>query len=699
MAAKNKTAYCSGKQITVEQHSVELFNNFITQNNLDRDNILGLTESDMSGINGIDGKSDDIKTINSNLTDQFFCYYESLDTTGGEVFPETKIRSIFFTIAPKKELQELMLTQESFDRAKTTLKKFEPFIKGQMEQISGEINTYESTNIDVIPDVITDVIPDVIKYFGRTVTKNMNNQNSLFGNIVTDPNDKFSKNKPTIFDLFNLSLTTQSVNGNLYSFPVEGRMTLDELLLLSILNDRNFKICFKKQKSSTNELEKCILDAINVQSFRDSISERINIFIKENDQSPETNICCTPKELNYGLQKYLKLRRPKSTIISQPQPQIKSILSISSDKKTVSLSGDTNSDKPEGYKYKGLPNDITTGVVEPYSTKLTNDEIIKILIICSQSFFTTINDGIQVLIAKLFGSDSFVSAASRNDSKDISNDKYVINTNTKYISVIYNFIITTSKKVKGGTEPVSHEEPIEIEIGCDLNNNTYELIKLQFPDFIKEKIRINTKMQTDKIYFSINKQIQDIQEGQKNKGGPINEMIVNISRELVTLVTQKDRELYKPIVFPFNKEQVEQNLEYPLRTYLGYTVRFDTDAYGNKKCTFIIPTGGQFKLISEEMKKQAKAKNDSELNGRVMSLISEIEKERSYCSGINSAISTNLRSGFSNLSKKFSWGGLSKNNTRKSKKLNKNKLKGTKRHRKKTNRRIQKKQRKTHKRR
>ena len=107
MAAVSKTAYCSGKQITVEQHSVELFNNFITQNNLDRDNILGLTESDMSGVNGIDGKSDDIKTVNNNLTDQMFCYYESLDTTGGEVFPETKIRSIFFTIAPKKELQEL----------------------------------------------------------------------------------------------------------------------------------------------------------------------------------------------------------------------------------------------------------------------------------------------------------------------------------------------------------------------------------------------------------------------------------------------------------------------------------------------------------------------------------------------------------------------------------------------------------------
>ena len=57
------------------------------------------------------------------------------------------------------------------------------------------------------------------------------------------------------------------------------------------------------------------------------------------------------------------------------------------------------------------------------------------------------------------------------------------------------------------------------------------------------------------------------------------------------------------------------------------------------------------------MKKQSKTKNDSELNGRVMSLITEIEKERSYCSGINSAISTNLKSGFSNLAKKFPWGG------------------------------------------
>jgi hypothetical protein len=371
MEAVSKTAYCSGKKITVEQHSVELFNNFITQNNLDRDNILGLTESDMSGVNGIDGKSDDIKTINSNLTDQMFCYYESLDTTGGEVFPETKIRSIFFTIAPKKELQELMLTRESFDRAKTTLKTFEPFIKGQMVSIAGEINTYESTN--------TDVIPDVIKYFGRTLTKNMNNQNSLFGNIVTDPNDKFSRNKPTIFDLFNLSLTTQSVNGNLYSFPVEGRMTVDELLLLSILNDSSCKNCLKKQKSSTNELEKCILNVINKQSIRDTLNDRFNIFIKEDDQSPETKICCTPIELNNGLQKYFGLRISNPSIISQPQSQLKGILSISSNEKKVSFSGDTNSDKPEGYKYESLPKGIT-GVVEPYSIKLTNDEITKIFL-------------------------------------------------------------------------------------------------------------------------------------------------------------------------------------------------------------------------------------------------------------------------------------------------------------------------------
>ena len=646
MAAVSKTAYCSGKQITVEQHSVELFNNFITQNNLDRDNILGLTESDMSGVNGIDGKSDDIKTVNNNLTDQMFCYYESLDTTGGEVFPETKIRSIFFTIAPKKELQELMLTRESFDRTKARLKTFESFIKGQMEQISGEINTYESTN--------TDVIPDVIKYFGRTLTKNMNNQNSLFGNIVTDPNDKFSRNKPTIFDLFNLSLTTQSVNGNLYSFPVEGRMTLDELLLLSILNDSNCKNCLKKQKSSTNELEKCFLTAINNQSIRDTRNDRFNIFIKDDDQSPETKICCTPIELNNGLQKYFGLRISNPSIISQPQPQLKGISSISSDRKKVSFSADSNSDKPEGYKYTSLPKNITTGVVEPYSIKLTNDEITKILIICSQSFFNTINDGIQVLITKLFGSDSFVSPASTNASKDTSNDKYVINTNKKYISVTYNFIITTFKEVKGGSELVPHEEPIEFEIGCNLKNNTYELIKLKFPRFVIEKML--QVMKDELYYFDIHKQIQDIQK--RAIGQPTNDkMIEEISSLLVNLVTQKEGGSYTPQVFPFNKDQVEQNLDYPLRTYLRYTVRFDTDAYGNKKCTFIIPTGGQFKVISDKMKKQSKTKNDSELNGRVMSLITEIEKERSYCSGINSAISTNLKSGFSNLAKKFPWGG------------------------------------------
>ena len=677
MAAKIKRANCSGTQIIVEQHSVELFNNFITQNNLDRDNILGLTESDMSGVNGSYGKSDDIKTVNNNLTDQMFCYYESLDTTGGEVFPEKKIRSIFLTIAPKKELRELMLTPESFERAKTTVKTFEPFIKGQMEQISGEINTYESNN--------TDVIPDVIKYFGRTLIKNMNNQNSLFGNIVTDPNNKFSNNKPTIFDLFNLLLTTQSVNGNLYSFPVEARMTLDELLLLSILNDSNCKNCLKNQKSNTNELEKCILTAINNQSIRDTRNDRFNIFIKNDDQSPETKICCTPIELNNGLQKYFGLRIPKSTIISQPQLQLKSILSISSNKKEVSFSGDTNSDKPTGYEYT-LPENITTGVVEPYSTKLNNDEITKILIICSQSFYNTINDGIQVLITKLFGSDSFVAAASTNASKDTSNDKYVININKKYISVTYNFKITTSQEVKGGTAPVTHEEPIEFEIGCNLNNNTYELIKIKFPRFVIDKIL--QVMKNELYYFDIHKQIQDIQKRAISQSTN-DKMIEEISSLLVNLVTQKEGGSYTPQVFPFNKDQVEQNLDYPLRTYLRYTVRFDTDAYGNKKCTFIIPTGGQFKVISDKMKKQSKAKNDSELNGRVMSLITEIEKERSYCSGINSAISTNLRSGFSNLSKKFSWGG--KRNTRK---LNSSKLKG-----KKTNRRIPKKQRKTYKRR
>ena len=301
-----------------------------------------------------------------------------------------------------------------------------------------------------------------------------------------------------------------------------------------------------------------------------------------------------------------------------------------------------------------MPKNITTGVVEPYSIKLTNDEITKILIICSQSFFNTINDGIQVLITKLFGSDSFVTPASTNASKYTSNDKYVINTNKKYISVTYNFIITTFQDVKGGSAPVPHEEPIEFEIGCNLKNNTYELIKLKFPRFVIEKML--QVMKDELYYFDIHKQIQDIQK--RAIGQPTNDkMIEEISSLLVNLVTQKEGGSYTPQVFPFNKDQVEQNLDYPLRTYLRYTVRFDTDAYGNKKCTFIIPTGGQFKVISDKMKKQSKTKNDSELNGRVMSLITEIEKERSYCSGINSAISTNLKSGFSNLAKKFPWGG------------------------------------------
>ena len=195
---------------------------------------------------------------------------------------------------------------------------------------------------------------------------------------------------------------------------------------------------------------------------------------------------------------------------------------------------------------------------------------------------------------------------------------------------------------------------VEFEIGCNLKNNTYELIKLKFPRFVIEKML--QVMKDELYYFDIHKQIQDIQK--RAIGQPTNDkMIEEISSLLVNLVTQKEGGSYTPQVFPFNKDQVEQNLDYPLRTYLRYTVRFDTDAYGNKKCTFIIPTGGQFKVISDKMKKQSKTKNDSELNGRVMSLITEIEKERSYCSGINSAISTNLKSGFSNLAKKFPWGG------------------------------------------
>lgn len=131
----------------------------------------------------------------------------------------------------------------------------------------------------------------------------------------------------------------------------------------------------------------------------------------------------------------------------------------------------------------------------------------------------------------------------------------------------------------------------------------------------------------------------------------------------------------------------------------GYTVRFNSDINGKKSCKFIVPTGSNFSKISKQMIDKPKFEMNNDTYSYKMSklrkLISTIEKERSLCTGVNSAISTNLRSGFSNLSKKFPWGGR-----RKTRKLNNRKLKSrkTKRHRKKTNRRLQKKQKKTHKR-
>lgn len=752
MAINIKKVTCSGNPITTEQHSVELFNNFITQNNLDRDNILGLTGDDTKTP---DMSDEYINMVNKNLTEIIICYYESLNTTKNDVFSEKNIRYIFgipqrsqipdkkkladedpteyakrakknldeYLSEPdpyeraKKDLEYAILTQDAYEISKPTLKMFEEFIKGQMLPIKNEISTY-SLNFT----------SQVIKYFSRTLTKNKSNQNSLFGNIVDDKNNKFSKNKPSLFDIFNLSLYKEIINAKLDGFPVKGKMTLDELLLLAILNDPNCQKCLKSKENIT-ELENCILDAINRQSQADTYDRTIlDIYIKDDDNSAEKQICCNGP-LKNGLYKYLlggeddALPPQPSTSLEErgsfePEHTIltpkKSNLALSSKIKapkeyteqkvsSVKLLRGTQHFVMPTEPYGKLPKEKRKGELEPYNTKLNklfnNDEITKIFIICTQSFITTINDVIQEVMQLLFGKDSFLSPSSS------SNIKCLINVDKKYILIKCSFVLTLFEAafvgkistIKTMTEPKTYkDDPISFEIGLDLNNNTYELIQLQFPDFIKEKIRINNKMQTDKIYFDINKQIQDIQEEQKNKGGPNDKMIEKISSELVTQVTQKVNEVYKPIVFTFNKDQVEKILECPLRTYLGYTVRFETDAYGNKKCTFIIPTGGQFKLISEKMKKQAINDNDLELKERVIRLIYEIEKERSYCSGINSAISTNLRSGFSNLSKKFPWGGR-----RKTRKLNNRKLKSrkTKRHRKKTNRRLQKKQRRTHKRR
>jgi hypothetical protein len=746
MAINIKKVMCSGKPITTEQHSVELFNNFITQNSLDKDNILGLTGDDTKTPNMSD---DYIYTVNKNLTDIIICYYESLNTTKNDVFSEKNIRYIFdipqrsqipdkkkladedpteyakrakknleeYLSEPdpyeraKKDLDHAILTQDAYEISKPTLKMFEEFIRGQMLPIKNEISTY-SLNFT----------SQVIKYFSRTLTKNKSNQNSLFGNIVDDKNNKFSKNKPSLFDIFNLSLYKEIINAKLDGFPVKGKMTLDELLLLAILNDPNCRKCLKS-KENIIELENCILDAINRQSQADTYDRtRLDIYIKDDDNSAEKQICCDGP-LKNGLYKYLlggeddALPPQPSTSLEErgsfePEHTIltpeKSNLALSSkikapneiykEQKTsaVKLKRGTQHFVMPIEPYGKLPKGKRKGELEPYNTKLNklfnNDEITKIFIICTQSFITTFNDAIQEVTWLLFGKASFLTS---------SNIKCLINVDKKYILIKCSFVFTLFEAafvgklstIKTATEPKTYkDDPISFEIGLDLNNNTYELIQLQFPDFIKEKIRTNNEMITDKTYFDINKQIQDIQEEQKNKGGLSDKMIEKISSVLVTQVTQKVNEA--PIVFTFNKDQVEKILECPLRTYLRYTVRFETDAYGNKKCTFIIPTGGQFKLISEKMKKQSI--NDPELKERVIRLISEIEKERSYCSGINSAISTNLRSGFSNLSKKFPWGGR-----RKTRKLNNHKLKSrkTKRHRKKTNRRLQKKQRKTHRRR
>ena len=125
------------------------------------------------------------------------------------------------------------------------------------------------------------------------------------------------------------------------------------------------------------------------------------------------------------------------------------------------------------------------------------------------------------------------------------------------------------------------------------------------------------------------------------------------------------------------------------KSAIGYTVRvmsdFNTD---KKKCIFAVPNL-QFKYIADKLREKAASITDplkrASEKTRIENLIKMINDERSECKYIGSSIP--FSASFSKLFK----GG------RKTRKLNKNKLKRTKRHRKKTNRRIQKKQRKTHK--
>lgn len=118
---------------------------------------------------------------------------------------------------------------------------------------------------------------------------------------------------------------------------------------------------------------------------------------------------------------------------------------------------------------------------------------------------------------------------------------------------------------------------------------------------------------------------------------------------------------------------------------IGYTVKVTSDfTTGKKKCIFAVPNL-QFKYIADKLREKAALSNPANRvseKARIENLIKIINDERSECKYIGSSMP--FGASFSKLFK----GG------RKTRKLNKNKLK-----RKKTNRRIQKKQRKTHKRR
>ena len=118
------------------------------------------------------------------------------------------------------------------------------------------------------------------------------------------------------------------------------------------------------------------------------------------------------------------------------------------------------------------------------------------------------------------------------------------------------------------------------------------------------------------------------------------------------------------------------------RFAIGYTVKVTSDFTGKKKCIFAVPKL-QFKYIADKLREKAALSSpDNRANEktRIENLIKMINDERSECKYIGSSIP--FSASFSKLFK----GG------RKTRKLNKNKLK-----RKKTNRRIPKKRRKTHK--